>query len=31
MTSEAITAAVAVLGLAGLVFLIIRTGGKGGG
>jgi hypothetical protein len=31
VTSEAITAIVAVLAMAGLVFLIVRTGGRGGG
>jgi hypothetical protein len=30
MSAEAITAAVAVVGMAALVFLIIRNGGKGG-
>ena len=31
MTSEAITALVVVLAMAALVFVIVRTGGKGGG
>jgi hypothetical protein len=30
MTTEAMTAIVAVLAMAALLFLIIRTGGKGG-
>jgi len=30
MTTEAMTALVAMLGMAALLFLIIRTGGKGG-